>query len=119
MPEPVRDRSTRSHEYVFLLSKSRCYYYDADVIAEPAVSDHPSAKRFHGRHQRTHGHRGTSTFWNDVGGRQLKSDLTTAAHYAAFPSNSSGFAFSLARGLTIWSWILSPAQARSARFASG
>jgi DNA modification methylase len=93
MPEPVRDRPTRSHEYVFLLSKSRRYYYDADAIAEPAVSDHPSANRFHGRHQRTHGHRGTSTFWNNVGGHrnrrdvwQLRSDRTTEAHYAAFPA---------------------------------
>jgi site-specific DNA-methyltransferase (cytosine-N4-specific) len=46
MPEPVRDRPTRSHEYVFLLSKSRHYYYGAGAIAEPAVSDHPSANRF-------------------------------------------------------------------------
>jgi DNA modification methylase len=93
MPEPVRDRPTRSHEYVFLLSKSRRYYYNAEAIAEPAISDHPSANRFHGRHPRTHGHRGTSTFWNNVGGQrnrrdvwQLKSDLTTEAHYAAFPA---------------------------------
>ncbi len=43
MPEPVRDRPTRSHEYVFLLSKGRHYYYDAGAIAEPAVSNHPSA----------------------------------------------------------------------------
>jgi DNA modification methylase len=93
MPEPVRDRPTRSHEYVFLLSKSRRSYFNAEAIAEPAVSDHPSANRFHGRHKRTHGHRGTSTFWNNVGGQrnrrdvwQLRSDLTTATHYAAFPA---------------------------------
>lgn len=35
MPESVRDRPTRSHEYVFLLSKSERYYYDADSIQEP------------------------------------------------------------------------------------
>jgi DNA modification methylase len=93
MPEPVRDRPTRSHEYVFLLSKGRRYYYDAGAIAELAVSEHPSANRLHQRHQRTHGNRGNSTFWNDVGGRrnrrdvwELTSDLTTAAHYAAFPA---------------------------------
>ena len=28
MPESVKDRPTRSHEYIFLLSKSRTYYYD-------------------------------------------------------------------------------------------
>src|ERR1051325_4572455 len=36
MPESVTDRPTKSHEYVFLLSKSERYYYDADAIAEPA-----------------------------------------------------------------------------------
>lgn len=35
MPESVRDRCTKSHEYLFLLSKSGRYYYDADAIAEP------------------------------------------------------------------------------------
>jgi DNA modification methylase len=35
LPESVLDRVTRSHEYVFLLSKSRRYFYDARAIAEP------------------------------------------------------------------------------------
>ena len=35
MPEPVQDRPTKSHEYIFLLSKSPHYYYDADAIREP------------------------------------------------------------------------------------
>lgn len=34
MPEPVRDRPTRSHEYVFLLTKSERYFYDADAVKE-------------------------------------------------------------------------------------
>lgn len=37
MPESVKDRCTRSHEYIFLLSKSEKYYFDADAIKEPAV----------------------------------------------------------------------------------
>ena len=37
MPESVRDRPTRSHEYIFLLSKSKQYYYDQDAIREPSV----------------------------------------------------------------------------------
>lgn len=37
MPESVRDRCTKSHEYIFLLTKSERYYYDADAIKEPAV----------------------------------------------------------------------------------
>ena len=38
MPESVRDRCTKSHEYMFLLSKRERYYYDADAIAEPMVT---------------------------------------------------------------------------------
>ena len=35
MPESVTDRPTKSHEYLFLLSKSATYYYDAEAIKEP------------------------------------------------------------------------------------
>lgn len=36
MPEPVKDRCTKSHEYIFLLSKSKKYYFDNEAIKEPA-----------------------------------------------------------------------------------
>ncbi len=36
MPESVTDRPTKSHEYLFLLTKSARYYFDADAVAEPA-----------------------------------------------------------------------------------
>jgi site-specific DNA-methyltransferase (cytosine-N4-specific) len=36
MPESVRDRCTKAHEYIFLLSKSERYYFDQGAIAEPA-----------------------------------------------------------------------------------
>lgn len=35
MPESVKDRPTRAHEYVFLLTKSANYFYDKDAILEP------------------------------------------------------------------------------------
>jgi DNA modification methylase len=38
MPESVVDRPTRAHEYVFLLSKSRRYFYDADAVREPVAA---------------------------------------------------------------------------------
>src|SRR5262245_58632945 len=38
MPESVTDRPTRSHEYLFLLTKSAKYAYDADAIAEDAIT---------------------------------------------------------------------------------
>jgi len=42
MPESVTDRPTRSHEYIFLLSKSAKYYYDADAIREAVTGNsHP------------------------------------------------------------------------------
>ena len=37
MPESVRDRCTKAHEYVFLLSKSSRYYYDAEAVKEESV----------------------------------------------------------------------------------
>lgn len=39
MPESVTDRCTKSHEYIFMLSKSAKYYYDQDAIKEPALYD--------------------------------------------------------------------------------
>jgi DNA modification methylase len=35
MPESVRDRCTKAHEYIFMLSKSSRYYYDNDAVREP------------------------------------------------------------------------------------
>lgn len=35
MPESVKDRCTKSHEYIFLLSKSAKYYYDNEAVKEP------------------------------------------------------------------------------------
>lgn len=37
MPESVRDRCTKAHEYVFLLTKSARYFYDAAAVAEPSI----------------------------------------------------------------------------------
>jgi DNA modification methylase len=37
MPESIIDRPTKAHEYMFLLSKSARYYYDAEAVKEPAI----------------------------------------------------------------------------------
>lgn len=37
MPEPVKDRCTKSHEYIFLLSKHKNYYFDYKAIKEDSV----------------------------------------------------------------------------------
>lgn len=39
MPESANDRCTKSHEYIFLLSKSPKYYFDYEAIMEPCVSN--------------------------------------------------------------------------------
>lgn len=47
MPESVTDRCTKAHEYLFLLSKSPRYYYDAEAISE-ARTQHEDANGFRG-----------------------------------------------------------------------
>ncbi|HET8731662.1 MAG TPA: site-specific DNA-methyltransferase [Moraxellaceae bacterium] len=47
MPESVRDRCTKAHEYLFLLSKSPRYYFDSGAMKEPAVSEKPAGNRRH------------------------------------------------------------------------
>lgn len=42
MPESVRDRFTKAHEHIFLLSKSPNYYWDQEAIKEPAATADPS-----------------------------------------------------------------------------
>ena len=44
MPESVKDRCTKSHEYIFLLSKSAHYYFDAEAISEPIAGS--TTKRY-------------------------------------------------------------------------
>ena len=39
MPESVRDRCTKAHEYIFLLSKSERYFFDAEAIEEPVTGN--------------------------------------------------------------------------------
>jgi DNA modification methylase len=54
MPESVRDRCTKAHEYIFLLSKSEKYFIDPDGMKEPAVKG-AAGSEFHtgktGEHQ--------------------------------------------------------------------
>ena len=57
MPESVTDRCTKSHEYIFLLSKSARYFYDAEAVAENAVSageDRGGGKKY-AKHYRDEG----------------------------------------------------------------
>lgn len=66
MPESVRDRCTKAHEYVFLLSKSPKYHYDYEAIKEPAnLTGKGNANSFRGG-----AYVNNSTFDNSAGGKR-------------------------------------------------
>ena len=97
MPESVRDRPTKAHEYIFLLSKNAKYYYDDKAIKEPSTT-RPSGNR-----ARQTNHQVGKPGYNfgthipyepDGTGRNKRSvwEITTAhshrdtgAHFATFP----------------------------------
>lgn len=99
MPESVTDRPTKSHEYIFLLSKSRRYYYDGEAIKEKYTEP---MNRWGGQKLKANG---ISTWDNGTGqetyrdrdmrpdpnGRNKRSVWTVAtkpykeAHFATFP----------------------------------
>tara|TARA_R100000656_G_scaffold61764_2_gene47691 strand:- start:343 stop:1254 length:912 start_codon:yes stop_codon:yes gene_type:complete len=50
MPESVKDRCTKSHEYIFLLSKNKNYYYDNEAIKVPVKDDWGTRDRTDGKY---------------------------------------------------------------------
>jgi len=69
MPESVKDRCTKAHEYIFLLSKSKKYYYDHEAVKQ--------------RTQDTvQGKRGQTTFRNKT--ESMLKDRTWEHHYSVF-----------------------------------
>lgn len=102
MPEPVRDRPTRSHEYVFLLTKSRRYFYDAEAVREPLQQSSLRRLRHHlpnsadnpgyrSKHPEGDFRRFPMLTNTDRSGRNLRSvwHISTqpypGAHFATFP----------------------------------
>ncbi len=55
MPESVKDRCTKAHEYIFLLTKSKKYYYDYEAIMEEAAYDGRKDTRSKGSHKYSQG----------------------------------------------------------------
>jgi DNA modification methylase len=97
MPESVTDRCTKSHEYIFLLSKSQKYYYDADAISvRQAESSFPRMKypRFNEGSKCATGNYGvTNNKYTDAENRNMRSVWTVTtkpfseAHFATFPED--------------------------------
>lgn len=111
MPESAKDRPTRAHEYLFLLSKSSRYHYDAKAVQEPAVgfpgSQNPTGRRrgntktFRGSNAYTHDQAAENSASierqshglvpNGTGKRNRRTVWTIAtrpfkgAHFATFP----------------------------------
>jgi len=97
MPESVQDRCTKAHEYIFLLSKSQKYYYDADAIKEPLIGKPHAPKNKAGKndgHLRNDiGTERMDKVWGEDGMANKRSVWTvttkpySGAHFAVFPSD--------------------------------
>jgi DNA modification methylase len=92
MPESVSDRCTKSHEYIFLLSKSKTYYYDAESIKEPVKQDWGTRDRTNGKYHNTgtglNPHTGLQKSYEKANKRSVWSITTKpfhGAHFATFP----------------------------------
>jgi DNA modification methylase len=98
MPESVTDRCTKAHEYLFLLSKSARYWYDADAIKEEPAPYRPTGKNVGYNEGNAdpkgggfRGSGGLSEWRPDDNGRNKRSVWTVAtqpfseAHFATFP----------------------------------
>lgn len=101
MPESVRDRPSKSHEYLFLLAKQSRYYFDMDAVREPHVKerDWPTweERKADGAPMRRGdpGQSGDTCKWAGVGanpqGRNLRSVWTLSpqpfpgSHFAVWP----------------------------------
>lgn len=104
MPEMVKDRCTRSHEYIFLMAKSKTYYFNADAIKEPILDatkkryEYGWSGAFKGQFVGTPGETKFQNGKPIAAGEFCKSDMrnkrsvwTTSlkpfkeAHYATFP----------------------------------
>jgi len=93
MPESVKDRCTKAHEYIFLLSKSSRYYFDAAAIEEPAKWERWGNQTEKKSHTGTAGHLGGKTLAEipirDKKNRRSVWTVATkpykGAHFATYP----------------------------------
>jgi len=92
MPESVRDRCTKAHEYIFLMSKSQKYYYDANAIKDPVKQDWGTRDRDNGKyHNEGSGlqpHIGLEKSYETANKRSVWTVNTkpySGAHFAVYP----------------------------------
>ena len=93
MPESVADRCTKSHEYIFLLTKSERYFYDAEAIKEPVKQDWGTRNRENGKYHndgtgltphsgltKSYTHRNKRSVWT------VTTQPYPEAHFAVYPT---------------------------------
>ena len=91
MPESVRDRCTKAHEYVFLLSKSERYFFDSEAMREDAVKGAAGSSFNKGKTAEHQLGRSSDADRVEDGKRNRRSVWTVAtrpykgAHFATFP----------------------------------
>jgi len=92
MPESVKDRCTKSHEYIFLLSKGKKYYYDNEAIKEPVKQDWGTRNRVNGKYHNSGSglqpHSGLTKSYTTKNKRSVWSVTNKPykhAHFATFP----------------------------------
>jgi len=92
MPESVKDRCTKSHEYLFLLSKNKKYYFDNEAIKEPVKKDWGTRNRDNGKyHNKGTGlqpHSGLTKSYTTKNKRSVWSITNKpykGSHFATFP----------------------------------
>ena len=92
MPESVKDRCTKSHEYIFLLSKNKKYYYDNEAIKEPVKQDWGTRNRTNGKYHNSGSglspHSGLTKSYDRKNKRDVWSVTNKPykqAHFAVFP----------------------------------
>jgi DNA modification methylase len=92
MPESVRDRCTKNHEYIFLLTKKAKYYFDNEAIKEPVKEDWGTRDRSDGKyHNEGSGlqpHSGLEKSYEMANKRSVWTVTTKpfhGAHFAVFP----------------------------------
>ena len=90
MPESVKDRCTKSHEYMFHMTKSARYWYDAEAVKE-ALQTPPHAPGNKKLDASRNDHDQMQKVWGEDGTRNRRSVWTVAtkpyggAHFATFP----------------------------------
>jgi DNA modification methylase len=96
MPESVRDRCTKAHEYVFMFSKRGRYYWDQDAVSEPSTASTINRDKYSRTHKKADGidreWQGSPVGIKDCsGGRNIRTVWTIAtqpfsgAHFACMP----------------------------------